>query len=111
MANSLHVRKGDTVIVIAGKDRSYKNRRRQGTVIEAYPKTGRVVVEGINMQVKHQRPTQRAPQGGRVQRPGAVHVSNVMLVCPNCSQPTRPKRRLRDRNWIRVCRQCDKDID
>ncbi len=111
MAKSLHVRKGDTVLVIAGSDRSYKDRRRQGTVIEAYPKTGRVVVEGVNMQVKHQRPTQRAPQGGRVQRPGPIDASNVMLICPNCNQPTRTKRRERNGNRVRACRKCDQDID
>jgi len=111
MGRQLHVRKGDNVIVIAGKDRSYKERRRQGTVIEAYPKSGRVVVEGINMQIKHQRPTQKAPQGGRVQRPGAVHASNVMLVCPNCNQPTRTRRRLRQQTRVRVCTKCGRDID
>ncbi|MFQ6130842.1 MAG: 50S ribosomal protein L24 [Armatimonadota bacterium] len=111
MAKRSHVRKGDTVIVIAGKDRSYQDRRRQGTVIEAYPKTGRIVVEGINMQTKHQRPTQKAPQGGRVQRPGPIHSSNVMLVCPQCNQPTRVRRRQREGHWVRVCSKCERDID
>lgn len=111
MAKRLHVRKGDTVIVIAGKDRSYRERRRQGTVIEAHPETGRVVVEGINMQIKHQRPTQKAPQGGRVQRPGPIDASNVMLVCPQCNQPTRVGKRRREGVGVRVCRKCERDID
>ncbi|MGD8237371.1 MAG: 50S ribosomal protein L24 [Armatimonadota bacterium] len=109
--NRLHVKKGDTVLVLAGADRSYADRRRQGEVLEAHPKTGRVVVQGINMQVKHQRRTQKQPQGGRAQRPGPIHASSVMLICPSCDQPTRTRRRVREGTRIRVCRKCNKDID
>ena len=109
--NQLHVKKGDTVLVISGADRSYADRRRQGEVLEAHPRSGRVVVQGINMQVKHQRRTQKQPQGGRAQRPGPLHVSNVMLVCPSCDKPTRIRTRLRESKRVRVCRKCGKDID
>ncbi|MFQ6098652.1 MAG: 50S ribosomal protein L24 [Armatimonadota bacterium] len=116
MGDKLHVKKGDTVIVIAGDDRSYADRRRQGKVIDVFRKTGRVVVEGCNIQIKHQRPTQKAPQGGRVQRPGPIDASNVMLVCPSCNQPTRIYKRVReDGRRVRWCghpkKGCGKDID
>jgi large subunit ribosomal protein L24 len=116
MANNLHVKKGDTVIVISGKDRSYADRRRQGKVIEVFPSKRRIVVEGVNMQIKHQRPTQKAPQGGRVQRPGPIDASNVMLVCPACNQPTRIYTRVReDGRRVRWCGHpkngCGKNID
>lgn len=109
--NRFHVRKGDTVLVIGGDDRSYADRRRQGEVLEADHRTGRVLVQGINMQVKHQRRTQRHPAGGKAERPGPIHASNVMLVCPSCDQPTRIRKRVREGTRVRVCRKCGKDID
>jgi len=107
----LHVKKGDTVMVISGADRSYADRLRRGEVLEASPETDRVVVQGTNMQIKHQRRTQKSPQGGRAQRPGPMAASNVMLVCPSCDQPTRTRKRVREGTRVRVCRKCDKDID
>lgn len=111
----LHVKKGDEVEIIAGKDRSRKNRRRRGRVIQVRPDTGYVVVDGINIQKKAQRQSQQLRQGGIIERPGQVHASNVMLVCPNCESPTRVRRERRaDENkvrTVRVCRKCKKDVD
>ena len=72
-----HVRKGDTVMVVAGKERGKK-----GKVLRVIPEKGRVVVERLNMIKKHQRPTQKIRQGGIIEREGAIHLSNVMLVDP-----------------------------
>ena len=79
-----HVRKGDTVIVVAGKERG-----KRGRVLRVIPEKNRVVVERINMIKKHQRPTQRIRQGGIIEREGSIHLSNVMLLDPTSGQPTR----------------------
>ncbi|MBC7265850.1 MAG: 50S ribosomal protein L24 [Anaerosomatales bacterium] len=100
------VRKGDKVRVIAGKDKG-----KEGKVLRAYPEKQRVVVENVHMIKKATRPSQRNPQGGIVEMEGTIHVSNVMLVCPNCGQPTRVGRRREDGVRIRVCKKCGKDID
>ena len=79
-----HVRKGDTVIVVAGKERG-----KRGRVLRVIPEKSRVVVERINMIKKHQRPTQKLRQGGIIEREGSIHLSNVMLVDPTSDKPTR----------------------
>lgn len=75
--NKLHVKKDDVVIVISGKDKGKKAR-----VIAAYPRENRVLVEGVNMVKKHQKPSQNNPQGGIVEQEASIHVSNVMHVDP-----------------------------
>lgn len=106
MAKSLTIRKGDRVHVIAGKDKG-----KEGKVLRAMPETQRVVVENVHMIKKHTRPTQKNQQGGIVEMEGTIHVSNVMVVCPNCGQPTRVGRRRDDGVRIRICKKCGKDID
>ncbi|MDH4139642.1 MAG: 50S ribosomal protein L24 [Coriobacteriia bacterium] len=106
MASSMSIRKGDRVKVVAGKDRGKESR-----VLRAYPETQRLVVEKVNMVKKHQRPTNQNPQGGILEVEGTIHVSNVMLVCPSCSQATRIGRKREDGVRVRVCRKCGKDID
>ena len=82
----MHVKTGDTVIVIAGKEKGKK-----GKVIATYPKKDRVVVEGLNMVKRHTKPSQNNPQGGIITKEAAIHVSNVMLVDPESGKPTRVK--------------------
>ncbi len=106
MASSISIRKGDKVKVIAGKDKGKESR-----VLRAYPEKQRLVVEGVNMVKKHQRPTSKQPQGGILEIEGTIHASNLMLVCPNCSEPTRVARRRDDGTRIRVCKKCGNDID
>ncbi len=105
--NILPIKKGDTVTVLAGKDKG-----KEGKVMRAIPETERVVVEKVNMMKKAMRPTQANPQGGISTMEAPLHVSNVMLICPQCKKPTRAARR-RDENGkkIRVCKKCGKDID
>src|SRR5512145_3208974 len=79
-----HVRKGDLVQVMTGKERG-----KRGRVLRVLPDKGRVVVERVNMMKKHQRPTQKLRQGGIVEREGPLHLSNVMLVDPKTDKPTR----------------------
>jgi large subunit ribosomal protein L24 len=82
----MHVNTGDQVIVIAGN-----NKGRTGTVLEVLRQRNRVVVEGVNMRTKHQKPTQQNPQGERVQQECAVHASNVMLLDPETGKGTRKR--------------------
>ena len=82
----MHVKTGDTVVIIAGKDKG-----KQGKVIAAYPKKDRVVVEGLNQVKRHTKPSQNNPQGGIITKEAPIHVSNVMLVDPESGKPTRVK--------------------
>jgi len=98
----VHVKKGDTVLVIAGKDIGKK-----GKVLSVEPKAGRVVVEGVNVVKRHTKPTQAAPQGGIVEKEAAFNSSNVMLFCPKCNKPTRiGKKALTDGSYVRQCKKC-----
>jgi large subunit ribosomal protein L24 len=102
-----HVRKGDTVIVVAGKERG-----KRGKVLRVIPEKGRVVVERINMIKKHQKPTQKIRQGGIIEREGAIHLSNVMLVDPGSNKPTRVgMKALADGKKVRVARRSGEMLD
>ena len=106
MAKSMTVRKGDKVRVIAGKDKG-----KEGKVLRSMPEKQRIVVENVAMMKKATRPSQTNQQGGIIEMEGTIHVSNVMLVCPACSEATRAGRRREDGMRIRVCKKCGKDID
>ncbi|HEX5531002.1 MAG TPA: 50S ribosomal protein L24 [Methylomirabilota bacterium] len=102
-----HVRKGDTVMVVAGKERGKK-----GKVLRVIPEKGRVVVERLNMIKKHQKPTQKIRQGGIIEREGSIHLSNVMLVDPNSDKPTRVgMKALSDGKKVRVARRSGEMLD
>ena len=110
----LKVRKGDTVQVISGKDRGFK-----GKVIETDPGRERVLVEGVNRIRKHTKitsTTRGAKTGGIVTQEAPVHVSNVMVVCPECDRATRIERRqvLNEDTGktipVRICKKCGKEI-
>lgn len=103
---SLHIRKGDTVEVLKGKDAG-----RRGKVLKVDPEARRLVVEGINRAKKHVRPSQSNPQGGVVDWELPVDASNVMLVCGGCERPTRvTRRRVGGKTIVRVCKRCDREI-
>ena len=98
----MRVKKGDKVQVISGKDQGT-----QGTVLRALPQEGKVVVEGVAIVKKAQRPTQQNQRGGIVQKEAAIDVSNVMLVCPSCGKPTRVGHEHDDNgDPVRVCKKC-----
>lgn len=103
----VHVKKGDLVKVLSGEDAG-----KTGKVLEVSPREGRVVVEGVNIIKKHVRPTRTNPQGGVIERPGPIHASKVMVVCPSCNAPTRVRReRSEGKGVARVCKRCGKPID
>ncbi|MCB0516161.1 MAG: 50S ribosomal protein L24 [Chitinophagales bacterium] len=82
--SKFHIRKGDTVQVIAGEDKG-----KQGKVLEVITAKYRAIVEGVNIQIKHQKPNAAFPNGGRIEKEGSVHISNLMLVDPSSGKPTR----------------------
>jgi len=102
----MSIRTGDKVRVIAGKDKG-----KEAKVLAVYPHKQRIVIERVNLIKKATRPTQKNPNGGILEIEGTVHVSNVMIVCPKCSQPTRIGRKREDGARIRVCKKCNNDID
>jgi len=107
----LHIRRGDTVRVIAGNEKG-----KQGKVLRVFPDKHRVIVEGVNMQVRHMKPSQAYPQGGRVEREMSVHVSNVMPLDRD-GEPTRVGRKaLEDpetgkTRWVRVAKSTGEELD
>ena len=105
-AVKLHVKKGDTVVVLAGKDKG-----KEGKVIAAFPKKSKVTVEGVNEVKRHTKPSQSNPQGGSVTKEAPISVSNVMLVCPSCKKPTRIKKVAVGEGYVRACKKCGEVID
>ena len=98
--NKLHVKKGDTVIVLSGKDKGKK-----GKVLEVSPKEPKVIVENVNMVTKHVKPRKMGDQGGIVKAEGAMYACKVMLVCPKCGKPTRIAHKiLNDGTKQRLCK-------
>ena len=109
----MNVKKGDTVVVLSGKDKG-----KQGKVVAAMPKKGKVVVEGgsgsdvVYGDVKrHTKPNQKAPQGGILVKEAPMHACKVMLVCPACSKPTRVAHKEVNGKMVRACKKCGEVID
>ena len=103
----MKVRRGDTVLVIAGKEKG-----RRGRVERVLPSRKRVLIEGINMVTRHVKPRPEVRQAGRIQQESPLPLSNVMLVCNKCGSPTRSRAsHLEDGRKVRVCLQCRETID
>ena len=102
----MHVKKGDKVKVITGKDKG-----KEGVILEAYPKQKRVVVEGVNEVKKHAKPSQDNPQGGILTQEAAIHVSNVMPVDPKTGEPTRVGYEVRDGKKVRIAKKSGEPLD
>ncbi len=98
--NKVHVKTGDTVVVLSGKSKGLK-----GTVMAVSPKEGKVIVEGVNKVSKHLKPRAMGQQGGIVEAEGALYASKVQLVCPKCGKTTRVAHKLlEDGSKVRVCK-------
>jgi len=103
----MKIRKNDTVLVIAGKDKGKK-----GKVRFAYPKEQRILIEGVNFIKKHSRAKGAARQAGIIDLEAPIHVSKVMLLCDKCSKPSRIGfEKLEDGRRVRICRSCREVID
>lgn len=105
-ATKMHVKKGDTIVVLSGKDRGV-----QGKIVEALPKKSKVFVEGVNKVKRHTKPSQANPQGGIIVKEAAIASSKVMLVCPACKKTTRISKKAVDGGFKRVCKKCGELID
>lgn len=108
--NKLHVKTGDTVVLLTGKygDKfTDKNVRKTAKVLEVSPKEGKVIVEGINLVTKHVKPTRMGQQGGIVKAEAPIYACKVMAVCPKCGKPTKPAHKIaEDGTKTRVCKKC-----
>jgi len=103
----MRIKKGDNVQVLKGKDRG-----KTGKVIQSFPETGRVVVEGVNQMVKHMRTRKAGTAGQKIEFNGPVRAENVMIVCPKCAKPTRVGvKALEDGKKVRVCRKCKETFE
>ena len=102
----MEIKKGDTVVMLTGKDKGKK-----GTVLQASPADKKVVVENLNMVIKHVKPRGANQPGGKLDQPAAVDVSNVMLVCPECGMPTKVAHDKVDGKNVRKCKKCGALLD
>ena len=98
----VHVRKNDTVVVISGKDKG-----KTGEVLKVYPKTGKVLVKGVNIVKKHQKATRNQAESAIIEKEAAIYSSKVMLYCAKCKSATRISNKLlEDGAKVRVCKKC-----
>lgn len=106
MANAkLKIKKGDTVIVITGKDKGKK-----GKVLETFPNDGSVIVERVSVVKRHMKPN-RQFQGGIIEKAMPILVNKIMLVCPKCSKVVRVKRKKIEEKNVRICPKCGETVD
>lgn len=102
-----HLKKGDEVVVLSGKDEG-----RRGKIQKVLPKEDAVIIEGLNLAKKHAKPTKTNPQGGVIDKALPLKTSKVMVVCSGCSKPTRIRRdRAVDGALVRICRNCGRTLD
>ena len=102
----LSVKKGDNVLVIAGKDSG-----KQGEVLSVDAENGKVVVAGVNIQSHHRKPRSKDDKGGIIKSEGAIDVSNVQVVCPVCKKAVRVAHRVEDGKNVRFCKKCNATLD
>lgn len=107
MSNKVNYKKGDNVLVISGDDKG-----KSGKIVSIFPEKMRVIVEGVNFLKKHNKPTQKVPQGGIIKKEGTLHISNIKLICNKCNKPTNVKReRTKEGKRVRVCKKCGEIMD
>ncbi len=104
----MHVKKDDLVIVLSGKDKNKK-----GKILKSLPKKNRVIVEGVNVIKKHQKPNYTNPEGGIIKKEAPIHASNVLLFCDSCGKGVRTKIKVDEEmnKKLRVCVKCGFEFD
>ncbi|MBO5884475.1 MAG: 50S ribosomal protein L24 [Clostridia bacterium] len=102
----LFVKKGDTVVVVAGKEKG-----KTAKVLEVSPKDNRVLVENVNVVTKHQKQRNQQEKGGIIKKNAPIDASNVMVVCPECGKATRVAHKEVDGKKVRICKKCDASLD
>ena len=101
----MKIKKDDKVVVLAGKDKG-----KQGKVLIADPKGGKVVVEGVNVATKHRKPRKQGEEGGIIKVETPIYVSKVQLVCPKCGKATRVGFKVEDGKKSRICKKCGAEV-
>ena len=104
--NKMSIKKDDLVLVLSGKDKG-----KQGKVLEVQPKTGKVIVENVNMVTRHTKPRKQGEEGGILKKEAAIYACKVQRVCPKCNKATRPAHKLlADGKKVCVCKKCGAEI-
>jgi len=101
----MKIKKGDTVLIISGKDRGRKSK-----VQKVFPKEKRILVEGINLRKKHVRPRRMGEKGQVIEMPAPIDISNVKLICPKCEKATKVGYKIVERKKYRICKKCGQEI-
>ena len=101
----MFIKKNDKVVVISGKDKG-----KEGKVLSASPKAGKVIVEGVNVASKHMKPKKQGEQGGIIKMETPIYACKVMVVCPKCGKPTRVAHKLDGDKKVRVCKKCGAEL-
>ena len=104
--NKMSIKKDDLVVVLSGKDKG-----KQGKVLKTEPKSGKVIVEKVNMVSRHTKPRRQGEEGGILQKEAPIYACKVMRVCPKCNKPTRGAHKvLADGKKVRICKKCGAEI-
>ena len=102
---AMNIKKGDTVVVLSGKDKG-----KQGKVLVADPKAGKVIVEGVSVASKHQKPKKQGEEGSIIKMETPIYACKVMVVCPKCGKATRVAHKIEDGKKVRVCKKCGAEL-
>ena len=103
--NKMSIKKGDTVIVLSGKDKG-----KQGKVLEVMPKSGKVVVEKVNVVSRHTKPRKQGEEGGILKKEAPLYACKVQKVCPKCGKATRIAHKIEGDKKVRICKKCGAEI-
>ncbi len=101
----MKIKKGDTVLVISGKDKA-----RKGKVIEVFPKQNRLIVEGINLRKKHMKPKKSGEKGQIVETSAPLNASDVKFICSKCGKAARTRYKLEGKKKYRICKKCGQEV-
>ena len=101
----MNIRRDDKVIVLSGKDKGV-----EGKVLKADPKAGKVIVEGVNVATKHQKPRKQGEEGGIIKKEAPIYACKVQRVCPKCNKPTRIGHKVEGDKKVRICKKCGAEI-
>ena len=101
----MNIKRDDKVVVLSGKDKG-----KQGKILTADPKAAKVIVEGVNVATKHQKPRKQGEEGGIIKVETPIYASKVQLVCPKCGKATRVAHKIEGDKKVRVCKKCGAEI-
>lgn len=101
----MKIRKGDQILIISGKDRGKK-----GKVLKVFPEASRLLVEGINLRKKHQKPKKGGEKGQIILLPASLSISNTKLICSKCGKATRVGYKILNKTKVRICKKCKQEI-